>query len=733
VNFIANSTNIAYNNVMINAPFGAPKIFIPKEHISMKFGWFLSLLLFMFLLLPVSRLLADDVFEVGAARVDLTKYNFEQYQDSNNDGKKNPGDILFDSGFDHRFDFEEAGALGPDKKPGRAGVDDDKNGKIDDCERPKTTQEAWNARCREYLASGSDDIKDPIRDNYDPIRNRRGTEQNKLYDGFGLAGYGPNIVVGGYRACTMLNEGDGLWARALAVRNHDRTLLFLTMDFAGMYHNFMNEVKRQAAKPVEQGGLGIPADDIVMTTIHTHSSPDAYGFWDMLNGGLDMTYLEGADPQIRPDDRGVTDRMFLALKLALANLKPALMKSVQGYNIGCYDPKTLELKRDPDCHLGQSEEENLNPTAYGFDIPLHQIDVRDPWVRNTEVSVLHFIERDNPAATIATVVNYSTHPHLLGSAQSNWQSADYPNYLRQKIEKRYGGVAIFWLGTQGCQISYLRGSSSAVPKYRLDGTPICRPDPNQPGSCFKDPNGRIFPDLVNDSSLEKVWSQGYFVADSAMELLETDTASYLADPDIENLVSHVTFEVTNPGQELVMCELASYFNGPDALRFTARTGRSCDLDLLRRCGEKIPDNCRLFIDNIQLNVVTLGSAQFFTAPMEIDPVYLKGRAASHIEYHGEYQDVCDFPAVAPLTDLMTGQHKFALSMGNSYFSYGFPEADFIGYVNANHPNYYEDGVTIGKEFGDAAANDLSVLLGGPADRYTNPVPACQKASFPPQN
>ncbi|RME01386.1 MAG: hypothetical protein D6812_08175 [Deltaproteobacteria bacterium] len=687
--------------------------------------------------LPAAR--AD--FEVGVARVDLTRYDFENYTDIDGDGFKGPDDWLLDTGIDRRFDYEEAGAFGPDGKPGRAGVDDDGNGVTDDCGRPLTAEDRWNTHCREYLARGSDDIPDPAGDDYHPLRNRQGTERNGRYDGFGLAGYGPNIVAVNYRACNRVNRDDlngdgiddGIWARVLALRKDGRTLLIASLDFAGMFHNYMNEVKRKAALPPEEGGLGIPEDDIIMMTTHTHSSPDVYGLWDMLNGGLDHDYIFGRSKEVRPDDDGVTDRIYRALQLAVEDLRPAMMKSAQDHILSCYDPETLELKKVPDCREGDSEQDAYGAPGNGFDISINQLDVRDPWVKNTLVTTLHFVERDDPTKTIATVVNYSTHPHAMGSGESNWESSDYPHYLREKIEAHFGGIAIFWLGTQGAHLSALRNEHNPVMKYTRSGEPVCKEDPNRPGECLEDPNGRDFPEFVIETSPEKIWSHGYYIADVAIESIESDPTPYLVDPPLENLTRRITLEATNPAQKYYLCKLWREFDPPDKPRFESALGKTCRVGkVLLHCAPKLLyENCRLFLDDIQLNVVTIGEAQFWTAPMETDPVYLLGRHASRVEYHWEEngemkEDVCNFPEVHGLMELMTGRHNFATSMTNSYFSYGFPESDFLGVLNVNHPNHYEDEVTLGKEFGDTVANNLSEMLGGAPDRFTNHTPACQQ-------
>ena len=678
----------------------------------------------------------SETFMAGASRIDLTRYDFEVWVDLDGDRKYTPKDWLFDTGTDQRYDYEEPGAFGPDGKPGIAGVDDDGNGIIDDCARPSSPEESPRANCQEYLAGSwrrpSDDVKDPAGDNYHPIFNRKGTEGNGRYDGFGLAGFGPNFPLCCYRATNLIPEndysgdgiGDGIWARALAVKKGETLVVHLVMDYAGMFHNYMNEVKRQVARPPEEGGLGIPEDAIIVSTTHNHNSPDAYGLWDMGDGGIDPDYIYGKFREVRPDDTGVEDRMFVAIRDAVANLRPALMRSNQGNHPGCLDQETLEVKADPDCRLSASERINFNPTGTPFDQFFNQNDLRDPWVRNTVVTVLQFVDAGDPSETIATVVNYSNHPEVLGSVAGTWESSDYVHFVREKLEAAFGGIAIFWLGTQGSQIGYLRGGTP-VTRYDADGNPLCRKAPEAPDACIEDPNGVAVPEFIYDMTPEKVASMGYFIGDFAVSLVES-AGPFLDDPPLEHLVRRITLEVTNPFQKVYFCYLIDDFQPQDFIRIEPggdrkpRTFSACMARVNR-------PRARVFLDRIPLHAVTIGEAQYLTAPMETEPAYLLGREASHVEYP-DFEDECDFPAMPGLIELMTGKHNFMVSMAESYFSYGFPESDFLGYVNPEHPNYYEDSVTLGREFGDTVANNLSEMLGGSPRRYPFTEPACNKVT-----
>ena len=62
--------------------------------------------------------------------------------------------------------------------------------------------------------------------------------------------------------------------------------------------------------------------------------------------------------------------------------------------------------------------------------------------------------------------------------------------------------------------------------------------------------------------------------------------------------------------------------------------------------------------------------------------------------------------------------KFHMLMGqaNGYLSYLVHKPDNVGWWNRDHPNYYEEEVTVGADFGDDAGNQLMEMLGS-KERY----------------
>lgn len=148
----------------------------------------------------------------------------------------------------------------------------------------------------------------------------------------------------------------------------------------------------------------IPAENILISVTHTHSAPDAYAFPDE-NGKVsaDLEYLDWCVKQIAD-----------AVSEAASNLEPAVLKSAVG--------------------------EAKGKIAYNYYAP----QLYDP-----RCGVMQFIasEGKSKGKTIATLVNYATHPEILGTKR-RLISPDLCGPLYERIESKAGGMAIFMNSAQ---------------------------------------------------------------------------------------------------------------------------------------------------------------------------------------------------------------------------------------------------------------------------------------------
>jgi hypothetical protein len=154
---------------------------------------------------------------------------------------------------------------------------------------------------------------------------------------------------------------------------------------------------------------GIPAENILIGATHTHSAPDAYAFPDQNgNTAADLEYLDWCVQQIAD-----------AVNEAIAKLEPAILKTAVG--------------------------EAKGKIAYNYYAP----SLYDP-----RCGVIQAIASSGPnkGKTIGTLVNYASHPEILGTKQK-LMSPDFCGPLYDRIEEKAGGIAVFMNGAQGGMVT----------------------------------------------------------------------------------------------------------------------------------------------------------------------------------------------------------------------------------------------------------------------------------------
>ncbi len=587
------------------------------------------------------------ILQVGIARVTITPTAFETFQDLDGNHLWSTDEPFHDMGVDRLPDRDEPGALGPDGQPGRAGVDDDGNGIVDDP--------------GEYLSPDSDDAADPAGDNHDPVENPGGTEQDGVFQAVVLAGYEGFVTGDDIRPALEIH--DDLYATCLAVTREDTTLLLVSLDLVGLWHHYINPVKRRLEQET-----GVPFENIIVAATHTHAGPDSIGLW-AFDFGFDTSYL-----------RLVMEAIHGSARAALEDRETVRMKSATVYPPACYDRNTLEMKTDGECLLGPQQADNMPPLP-DYDQHILQNDLRDPWLRNTKISAMRF---DRPGgSTVASLVNFHSHPEIFGK-ETNTISSDYPHYTRRVLEERFGGTAIFVSGTVGNQI----GAWDPTPVALFDeqGLPVYEPG-------VFDSRGNPFPSFLVDMGEAKARSVGILIGEQAARGLAA--AAYTADPVLQirtGLVDIVPESIYAIGFSLLIQSLDE--------AYPREEDQPVEEDYCP------PVGCA----RVPVSVVHLGDASLITHPGETAPEYMLGRGETEARYEAPWP-VSRFQTMPALEDAMQGRDKFLIGQANAYFGYTIPAGDFLSpLLESSHPNYYEDELSAGPNFGDAVGNKLFQLL-----------------------
>ncbi len=195
-------------------------------------------------------------------------------------------------------------------------------------------------------------------------------------------------------------KGD-LFVRVLVLEKGQTRVAIVSIDNLG-WPAYLGDRSRKLIK-------NVAPENVLIGVTHTHSAPDAYAFPDENgNHGADLEYLDWCVKQVAE-----------AVNEAVSKLEPASIKTAVG--------------------------EAKGKIAYNYYAP----DLYDP-----RMGVIQAIATSgkNQGKPIATLVNYATHPEILGTSRKTI-SPDLCGPLYDRIAEKGGGVAIFMNSAQGGMVT----------------------------------------------------------------------------------------------------------------------------------------------------------------------------------------------------------------------------------------------------------------------------------------
>lgn len=213
----------------------------------------------------------------------------------------------------------------------------------------------------------------------------------------------PNIWMAGFdngRAATGVH--DDLWARGVVIKSRGKTVAIVVLDLIGYFINEVETIR----------GLVDPAHDfdyIQVSSTHTHEGPDTMGLWGQTEvvAGIDPAYNDWIDQTVAD-----------CIDEAADSLVPAKVRYATTTTEGASLPPNEDLVADGKVLAGDGGQ-----------------------IINPVVPVMQIVTRDG-SSTIATIVNFASHPESLGSGNT-LISSDFPHYMREAVEAELGGVAIY--------------------------------------------------------------------------------------------------------------------------------------------------------------------------------------------------------------------------------------------------------------------------------------------------
>lgn len=243
----------------------------------------------------------------------------------------------------------------------------------------------------------TDTNKNNVWDDGEPFTDKNG---NGKFDAYWMAGFGRGRLAFGVH--------DQTWARAIALRYNETTVVLVAVDALGLFRDESIEIEKLLDKK-----LGI--DALLLHGTHLHETADVVGGWgaDLSSNGVNPYYIQR-----------VRKLVAEAVTEAVQSVKPARVT------------------------LGSIKVEDPNG-----DMLRYVSDVRDPVVIDNRLHTLQFSDISDPMKPkpIATVVNWAHHPESVGD-KNHLITSDFVYWLRTEVEKAGGGTAIYVSGALGGQI-----------------------------------------------------------------------------------------------------------------------------------------------------------------------------------------------------------------------------------------------------------------------------------------
>jgi hypothetical protein len=285
-------------------------------------------------------------------------------------------------------------------KAGAAAVRITPYGNNSDWKGPVTPSGVWGESFVDKNKNGRWDEGEPF--TAAPSNTAIDPDSAGRYGGIYLAGFGND------RAATGMH--DDLWARALVIEYGSQRIAIVSLDLIG-YTQDGGYFGLEHAQKLIDPALGIR--QLLLTCTHNHEGPDTIGLWGAtpVSDGKFPLYLQFVDRQIAK-----------AVTLAANSAMPVRLK------LGTTNPASSPALAD----------------LQG------RTDGRPPKFFDDELRVMQFVAVDDErtGTVVATLVNWNTHPESM-EGENTLLTSDFPGAVRDELEKKYGGTAVYVSGDLG--------------------------------------------------------------------------------------------------------------------------------------------------------------------------------------------------------------------------------------------------------------------------------------------
>jgi hypothetical protein len=266
---------------------------------------------------------------------------------------------------------------------------------------------------------------------------------------------------------------------------------------------------------------------------------------------------------------------------------------------------------------------------------------RPPTVKDPFLFVMRLVTRSS-GQTIATLVNWSDHPEVLG--RKNTQiTADYPHWVREYLEKQFGGIGLFFSGSIG-KVSPL-------------GDQVALLDPDTAK-------------ITEDGSWRKAELLGTEIGRLAERSLKSSKAVNVDSLEIRTDTVFVPMHNSN----FRVAEAAGVFAGRKPFYTNGTPDPAFEMRHLPELGRvryATGHDIQTEVDYIQLRSEGVPVAEIVTVPGEIYPELVNGGVT---QYPGA--DYPGAPIEPALREQLKTQYQFIFGLGNDEIGYLIPKAEW---------------------------------------------------------
>ncbi|MDP2312235.1 MAG: hypothetical protein Q8P41_04965 [Pseudomonadota bacterium] len=522
----------------------------------------------------------------------------------------------------------------------------------------------------------------------DPAASRTGCDEpfedldgDGRFDGVWIAGFGSGRAAQGVH--------DPITVTAVVLSLNGEYVSLVGVDALGVLENRIRDTRDRLAAD------GFDRDRIVISSSHSHQGPDTAGIY-----GIDEDLISGIYP---PFVESIPEAIYDAVATASADMV-AVSPTQGAVHMSDLDPA-------------------FNGSPFGGTNPDPSVDgglndIRDPVI---VADLVLSIALDGPEGRVATIVNASGHPEVVGDENSEL-SADYVGYTRDYLEANHGGLTVFLSGALGGMQSSLGATLPVIDEagnrvLDTDGNPTWLDD-SGPGAKWE--FARTWGTLVaqaSEAALTDTTPWSSLRVRNSEFLIPVDNASFklafqvgLLDTPDEYVIQDTSCPNYGVDHDLFGCiPAASWVIELGPVTFGTAPG-----ELMPELFWGVPEEDAMA--DASLRTADRRWVQFDADCADVPFEDCKDTAGSVgdcdcLKHHATPYRVTDDAALTTIEAMLPGTYKAPIGVANAYCGYIVPEPDYNTYVSVltDDGDHYEETNSCSGSFAPLVLNAFAAL------------------------